>query len=189
VRLNRLLQLLDIDKQDRDVIVDSIEDWIDDNDEHRANGAESDDHYVTLPVPYRARNADMESVTELLQIKGVTPELFHGTPGRPGLADLLTVVGRGDININTASRLVLATLGVSEAYIVEILATRRERPYTSGELGRFSQYGLVSTTQTYRIEAMGLIDGTPRARVTAVVQVEGEANSRSLRILSWSGIR
>ncbi len=94
-RLDRLLQLLDVDKQERDTIVDSIRDWIDENDEHRANGAESDDYYLKLPVPYRARNGPLESVSELLQIKGITPALFHGTPEKPGLADLVTVFGQG----------------------------------------------------------------------------------------------
>jgi general secretion pathway protein K len=187
--LDRLLQLMHIEKEDRDVIVDSIQDWRDDNDEHRLSGAESDDYYLTLPVPYRARNADIESVNELLQIKGITPELFHGTTDRPGLADLVTVVGQGQININTASTLVLSATGLSAAEILEIQATRREVPYTTVP-PRFSTgtRRLIAATRTYRIEAMGIIDGSPRARLTAVVEVGDDAN-QSLRILSWSGIR
>jgi general secretion pathway protein K len=186
--LDRLLQLMDIDKEERDTIVNSIQDWRDDNDEHRLSGAESDDHYLTLPVPYRARNADIESVNELLQIKGITREVFHGTPERPGLADLVTVVGQGEVNINTASKLVLSAIGLSEAEILEIQATRREVPYTTVP-PRFSGRRLIATTRTYRIEATGLIDGTPRARLTAVVEVGDDPGNQSLRVLSWSGIR
>ena len=171
-RLDRLLQLLDIDKQERDVIVDSIQDWRDDNEEHRLSGAESDDHYLTLPVPYRARNANIESINELLQIKGITPALFHGTPERPGLADLVTVVGEGqvNININTASKLVLSATG----------PVRGRDPRDPGHAprgalhhvpGRFSARGLIAATRTYRIEAIGIIDGKPRARLTAIVEV------------------
>jgi general secretion pathway protein K len=195
-RLARLLQLLDVEKQERDTIVDSIQDWIDDNDEHRANGAESDDYYLKLPVPYRARNANLESIDELLQIKGVTPALFRGTPERPGLAEFLTVVGQIQgqgqrllqVNVNTASKLVLSALGVSDAQIIDIEATRRERPLNDADLTRFGNSQLTTTTQTYRIEALGLLEGKPRARLTAVVEI-GVAPTQGVRVLSWSGIR
>jgi len=186
-RLDRLLQLLDVEKEDRDVIVDSVQDWRDDNDEHRANGAESDDYYLKLPVPYRARNGNLESIDELLQIRGVTPALFRGTPERPGLADLLTVVGQGQVNINTANKTVLQALGLSDAEILEIEATRREVPYNQVP-GRFSQRGLTTTTRTYRIEAMGLVEGKPRAHLTAIVEI-AEGSAQGMKILSWSGIR
>jgi general secretion pathway protein K len=185
-RLDRLLQLLDVEKQERDVIVASIQDWIDDNDTHRANGAESDDYYLELPVPYRARNANLDSITELLQIRGITPALFYGTAERPGLVDLLTVYGQ-QVNINTASKPVLLTLGLSDAEILEIEATRREVPYTT--VGRFTGRGLTATTRTYRIEALGILDGKPRARLTTVVEVSDDPTTAAMRILSWSGIR
>jgi general secretion pathway protein K len=190
-RLDRLLQLLGLEKQERDVIVDSVQDWRDDNEEHRVNGAESEDHYLKLPVPYRARNADIESIDELLQIKGITPALLHGTAERPGLADVVTVVGGttgpGSVNINTASKLVLTALGLSEAEIIEIQATRREVPYTN--LGRFGgRTDLTTTSRLFRIEAVGIIDGKPRARLTAIVDA-GDAGTQGMRMLSWSGIR
>jgi len=83
-RLDRLLQFLGLDKSARDVIVDSIQDWRDPNEEHRLNGAESDDHYLKLPEPYRARNGNIESLVELLQIRGVTRALYHGRAGAGG---------------------------------------------------------------------------------------------------------
>jgi general secretion pathway protein K len=188
-RLDRLLQLMDVDKQERDTIVASIQDWRDANDEHRANGAESDDYYLKLPVPYRARNANLDSINELLQIKGITPALFHGTPEKPGLADLVTVVGQ-NININTASKLVLSTLGLSDAEILEIQATRREAPYINvGRFGGARVQGLVANTKTYRIEAMGILDGKPRARLTAIVETMDDLNLPAVRVLSWSGVR
>jgi general secretion pathway protein K len=186
--LDRLLQLLDVEKRERDIIVNSLQDWIDENDAHRANGAETEDHYSQLPFPYRARNSKLESIAELLQIRGVSPELYRGTAGRPGLADLLTVFGEGQININTAGKPVLQTLGLSDAEILEIRATRQEVPYTN--LGRFGgRGGLVTVTRMYRIEAVGLVAGQPRARLTAVVQVADDPANPTLRILSWSGVR
>jgi general secretion pathway protein K len=66
--------------------VDSILDWRDEDSLHRANGAE-DDYYRSLPEPYEAKDDDFESVEELLLVKGVTPEMFHG-----GLKDIVTVM-------------------------------------------------------------------------------------------------
>src|SRR5947199_10621839 len=123
-RIDRLLQTLGLDKDVRDTIVDSIEDWRDPNEAHRLNGAESDDYYLKLPVPYRAHNANLESVAELLQIKGVTPAIYNGTKDRPGLVGLVTVRGSGPVNMNTAGPEALAALGLSTAEITEIVQSR-----------------------------------------------------------------
>ena len=53
------------------------------NELHRLHGAESD-FYLALPVPYRARNANLQDAAELLQIRGVTPELYAGHGRPPG---------------------------------------------------------------------------------------------------------
>jgi len=187
-RLDRLLQCFGVDKIARDQIVDSILDWIDPNDEHRLNGAESDDYYLKLPTPYRAHNAMLESVTELLQVKGVTGTLFSGLDGKPGLADVLTVKSPGPVNVNTAGPLVFCGMNVSEAEISEITQGRREGPYTAVP-GRLAGRGFAAVTRTFRIEAEGLIDGRPRASVTAIVQRRGTAPAVRLVMLEWSGVR
>ena len=50
-------------KDDRvvSVIVDSIQDWRDPDKLHRLNGAE-DDYYLALPIPYRAKNGNFETI-------------------------------------------------------------------------------------------------------------------------------
>lgn len=58
-------------------VVNAILDWIDSDEEARVGGAESI-YYEGLAVPYSCRNAPLESIEELLQIQGVTPELFYG---------------------------------------------------------------------------------------------------------------
>jgi general secretion pathway protein K len=186
-RLDRLLQCLGVDKIARDEIVDSIQDWIDPNDEHRLNGAESD-YYLKLTTPYRARNGPFESVHELLQVKGVTPAIFDGVGGKPGLADAVTSRGPGAVNINTATPLVFCGMGVADAQISEFIQHRRETPYTvaPGNLPAGTSFGV--TTQTFRIEAEGFIGGRPRARVTAIVQKPANPGS-PVTILEWSGIR
>ena len=101
------------DAQTRDVVVDSLEDWKDSDELRHANGAESDDHYLHLPVPYRARNSRLQDVAELRQIRGITPALYEGRGAQPGLAALTTVHGRTAVNINTAPAPVLAALATS----------------------------------------------------------------------------
>jgi general secretion pathway protein K len=93
-RVDRLLLVLGLTKAERDVIVDSLQDWMDPNEEHRANGAESEDYYLKLPIPHQSRNGPLESVAELLQIRGVTPRIFNGDGDTPALADLVTVKTR-----------------------------------------------------------------------------------------------
>lgn len=68
-------------------IVNSILDWIDSDEVALVGGAESA-YYEGLAVPYSARNAPMKSVDELLQIQGVTPQLFYGEDAnRNGMLD------------------------------------------------------------------------------------------------------
>src|SRR5258708_17761661 len=110
-------------------IGDSLQDWRDANEEHRLNGAESD-YYRALPVPYRSHNANLDSVAELLQVRGVTPEIYRGTAGAPGLVDLLAVPATGQVNINTASPAVLKALGPPAAPAGGVLQAPHLTPYT-----------------------------------------------------------
>lgn len=185
-RIDRLLRELGLEKEVRDVIGDSLQDWRDPNEEHRLNGAESD-YYLRLPVPYRAHDANLDSVAELLQIRGVTPEIYHGTPERPGLADFVSVRSAGQININTAPAVVLRATGLAEAQVDEILQARRAAPYAAVP-GPFGGRGLGVTSQTFRVEAEGIVDGRVAARLTAVIQKRVGAPT-AVTILEWSGLR
>jgi len=118
--------------------VDAILDWLDygDNDEERPEGAE-DDYYQSLEIPYPCKNGPMDSIEELLLIKGITPELYYGDPNqeqtgtdRPEhvqemeaaegeeaykilpLSEYLTVHGdwEGKVNVNTAEYDVLLSV-------------------------------------------------------------------------------
>lgn len=84
--LHTLMDAFDIDDDQKNIIVDSILDWRDENDLHRANGAEKD-YYRSLPDPYDCRNGDFQSKSELLLVRGVTRQLYYG-----GLEDLVTVL-------------------------------------------------------------------------------------------------
>jgi len=88
--LRRIFTNLGIEEPRRGILVDSILDWIDEDDLHRLNGAESD-YYLSLSPPYTAKNGPFDTVEELLWVRGVTPELFYGLEGEVGLKDIFTV--------------------------------------------------------------------------------------------------
>ena len=92
-------------------VADAIVDWVDADDDARASGAESA-YYLSLPTPYKAKNGPLNSLDELLLVKGVTPYSLYGgdtnrngvqDDGEPdatrGLADYLTVYGR-ELNVD-----------------------------------------------------------------------------------------
>jgi DNA uptake protein ComE-like DNA-binding protein len=94
-------------------IADAIVDWVDNDDTPRANGAESS-YYSSLASPYQAKNGPLNSLDELLLVRGVTPYLLYGgdtnrngvqdageVDATRGLADFLTVYGR-EINVSSA---------------------------------------------------------------------------------------
>ena len=104
-------------------IVNSLKDWLDSGDDDAVTGltgAESD-YYQDLQPPYGARNGPLPHLAEMLQVKGVTPELFFDSEELPGIATFLSVsvmtqgggsgaTFDGQININTAQLPVLAAL-------------------------------------------------------------------------------
>ena len=55
----------------------SIIDWRDENSEITPGGAE-DEYYLLLPEPYNCKNAPLETVDEILLIKGASEELLYG---------------------------------------------------------------------------------------------------------------
>ena len=68
-------------------IVDAILDWIDTDDDPRQYGAESE-VYQAMSPPYKAKNGPIETIDELLKIKGITPSLLYGEDAnRNGLLD------------------------------------------------------------------------------------------------------
>jgi general secretion pathway protein K len=182
-QLGRLLKALGVERSERGIITDSLQDWRDADDLHRLHGAESD-FYLALPVPYRARNGSLQHEAELLQIRGVTPELYAGNGERPGLGELVTAAAVSTVNLNTASPLVLEALGLSDAEIADAVQTRVRSPYPSVP-GRFAGRGLAVGSSIFRIEAEGRVAGVVRSRVVAIVQRGRKNAPLEATILSW----
>jgi general secretion pathway protein K len=181
-RLTRLLDGLGVEAGQRAVIVDSLQDWRDADELHRLHGAESD-FYLALPLPYRARNAPLQDAAELLQVRGVTPELYRGARDRPGLGDLVTAAPVSAVNLNTAAPLVLRALDLSEAEIADVLQTRVRAPYGAVP-GRFAGRGLAVGSAVFRIEAEGHA-ADARSRVVAVVRRGRPTAPLEPTIVAW----
>lgn len=68
-------------------IADAILDWLDDDDSPREFGAEAE-YYSALAPPYGPKNGPLETVEELLLVRGVTPQLLFGSDvNRNGMID------------------------------------------------------------------------------------------------------
>jgi len=132
-----------IPEEEWPALFDAFMDWTDPDDIPRPDGAESDDTYLRLNPPYRAKNAPLDTVDELLLIKGFTNTYVYGgllppkdpesgEPGTyiPGIADLLTTYGSRQVNINAASlRVIMAlSLDIDEPLAREIILEREGDP-------------------------------------------------------------
>ncbi len=120
-------------------LIDAFNDWVDPGDEHRLNGAESDDPFYK-ERGYECKNAPLDTVDELLLIKGFTEDVVFGAPAKRkdekpllGIAQWLTTYGDGKVNVNTASREVLMTVPDMDANIVDEIMERR--PGLDGAMG------------------------------------------------------
>jgi len=179
-------------------LYDCLQDWIDEGDEHRLNGAETDDSYYK-ERDYEVKNAPLDTVDELLMIKGFDQSLLYGGPSPEsdanqymGIAGWLTTWGDGKVNINTASREVLLTLpNIEESVIDAILEYRtgidaipntrddgfRDLEEVYSKTGLSSELGaLITTTERkfLRVVSIGEIGGV-RNGIWAVLQA-GEGN-------------
>ncbi len=134
----RLLQTLRLDP----ALVNSLIDWIDPNDQALAGGAEDVD-YLSLNPPYRAANRPLASVDELRLIRGFDAKTVAA------LAPYVTVLPPAavfEINVNTASPVMLAALtGMDLSDAERIAAKRLLKPF--GSVNEFTD-NLVRGTPT-----------------------------------------
>lgn len=181
-----------IEQRKAEELLDAIKDWIDPDDEVTGAGAEGA-FYAGLPRPYKAKNAPIDCIEELLMVKGVSRELFYGTGDSPGLVHCLSAYGDAMININTAPRAVLRALSaeMTDDDVIQLEKYRRE---TQNNLADASWYqkiprvtplvipaGLIKVkSEIFRITAVGVQERMSE-RVTGVIKrVQGKA-----RLVSW----
>ncbi len=121
-------------------IINSIKDWIDPDDEPTGFGAE-EDYYLGLAKPYHCKNAPLTTTSELLLIKGITPQLFLGDEDHIGLQQIATVYGSGKINLNVAPAYLIKILSPEiDEDMAEDLIKYRDDPSHEDELSNPSWY-------------------------------------------------
>lgn len=149
-QLMRLLQALGADPQRAAAVTEAVLAW-------RKPGMVSMTNPMNLATPtFDTPHASFQGIEEMLNVQGITPELFYGTyvpapegspagtprlQARPGLVDCLSVFGTPEsisatpaLDINTAEPAVLAAVGVPEVAIEQIVAHRRIAPYTKSNM-------------------------------------------------------
>ncbi len=120
---------------------------------------------LTLAVPmnpaaptFETPHASFQGIEEMLNVQGVTPEIFYGTyvpapegapegtprlEARPGLVDCLSVFGAKDtVDVNTVQPAVLAALGVPPDVIASIVQRRRLQPFSPKEGNSLGSQGM-----------------------------------------------
>ena len=191
--LTRFLSLEEfgLDSEDVSNLVDAIKDWVDPDDEVTKFGAENG-YYQSLENPYACKNASLDSVEELLLVKGVNAELFYGTKEKPGISGYLTVYGDGKININTADTLVLRALSdqIDQDMVEGMLAYREDEKndlintswYKNVPgMSHVSMDGLEATSSAYfEIESEGLKETMKKRVIATVMRKTGD-----FKVLSW----
>ena len=194
VILKYLLMNLGVQGEKLDIIVDSIMDWKDTDDLHRLHGAESD-YYMSLPNPYKAKNANFDTLEELLLIKGMTPEILYGDGGDKGAIAFLTVTSkRNTFNVNTAPKEVLMALPDITSEIADGIISYRENKRITNfqEVGippQSMQYLTIIEGNTYAIEAVGYkTDERKGHAIKAVVAIEGNNKYKYLYYKSPANI-
>ena len=129
-------------------LIDCWNDWVDADSIPLTDGAE-DDYYKSLEPPYKARNKKIDTVDELLLVKGFVPAILHGGLLNPeeknkdlqvsvkGIKELFTTYGDGKINVNAAPMEVLMTIpGLDEITAGAIIEEREGRNVGAATLGR-----------------------------------------------------
>jgi len=167
--------------EERDIIVDSILDWIDQDSNHRINGAE-EEYYKNKGLPYTAKNGRIETLTELLKVRGMTEEIFFGSQGNEngekkytGLEKILTVYDASPVNPNTASPEVLAVL-FEETQVQAILKARKEKGYYNN-----------TTSTHFRINSTGSFsDGGTRHTISVILEKPKAGKSSGLLTHYWN---
>jgi general secretion pathway protein K len=179
-------------------IVDSILDWRDCDKEVRTNGAE-DDYYLGLSRAHRAKNGFFDSPEELLQVRGVTPDVFFGHDDVPGLIDVFTPYPRGKELVINAGQITPETVralvpGMTFDDAESFIEGRGEDPegiraflaqQLDGVVVGLGARVQIVEPEVVRVEARADTHASRnQAAVVAVVQLAG-SDLDGPRVLSW----
>ena len=185
--VRRLLVALRLDAGEADRLAQRILDWRDHDTFRRGRGAERAD-YLRAGARTLPSDADFTRVDELRDVEGMTQELFER------IAPHVTVLGTGQINLNSAPLVVLSSLPGLGAEAIALIVRAQESTRsirsleeltnrlspgareaiaeTGGELAQRVTF----ETREVVVESEGWLDGSPvRARGEALYAKGGDA--------------
>lgn len=147
--LELAFQVLGASAGEASLVAAAIMDWRDRDDMEHAKGGAEQGYYASLNPPYAPKNGPIDDISELLRVRGITPQIYWGskmaglpeTQSRPtpgdilssvskdasgaGASDVFTALSSSRINVNTASLAVLRILlGGDESLASQILQRR-----------------------------------------------------------------
>ncbi len=125
VLTNLLMNVLSLKEEDADKLAQALLDWRQYG-EGEVTGFYSDEYYTNLQYPYPKKSADYETLDEMLLVQGMTKQIYDK------LINFVTIYGDGTVNINTASKEVLAAIGLPDELAEKILTVRRGRDNIDG---------------------------------------------------------
>jgi general secretion pathway protein K len=206
--LKMMMDAFDMEDEEKSIIVDSILDWRDKDDLHRAHGAEND-YYNALPEPYDCKNDAFDSVEELLLVRGITQELYDGglkqmvSVVRPPKNNEKTIAGfkqfRVDfnkVNLNAAPREILQALpSMTEGLAMEMMAYRDTADFrvmsevcsiVGGDVcNAIGPYATLELGPYYRVKAEGVLASDRiRRGVEVVVEIDRRLK-KGYRVIEW----
>jgi len=179
--LSRLFEWKEVDMG----ILNSIIDWVDPDDDSLSDGAE-DSHYGSLDPPYKCKNGPLDTLSELLMIKGVTDEVYEK------ISKHLTIYSDGKININTASKDVLVCLDdeIDDGIAEGIIEYREEKPFDTKEelkdvLNDEELYKRIKDMITVQSKAFNVVSIGRVERVEKVVRVVVDREGDTISYRYW----
>jgi len=202
--LERLLVVLGVDQQSAPTLSMAIVDWRSPDSLARWTKAQASG--TPMELNHRAgTESGYRSVEELLQLPGITPELFYGHYVRqddgkfvrhPGLIDCVTIdSGSSQININYAPYPVLLVAVGPDAQLADyIVAAREKKPivsvseFTSANPTSGAAGFLDLTTQgsgRFTLLATGSGRQGIVSRIQAVVDTKPASHNAPFEILRW----
>lgn len=172
--LQGLLRALNVVPDKAARLAGAIVDWRDVDSLLQVSGGAETADYQTAGLPYGAKNAPFDSISELQRVLGMEPALYAQ------LAPLVTVYGSGRPSPRFAAVPVLTAMGMDAALIV----AQRERGDGSPGMGETSPMG--GDTGTYSVESKVQLVAERQAVTRAVVRLNpGAMAGAPYTVLQW----
>ena len=172
--LQGLLRALGVAPDKAARLAGAIVDWRDVDSLLQVSGGAETADYQAAGLPYGARNAPFDSISELQRVLGMEPELYAQ------LAPLVTVYGSGQPSPRFAPAPVLTAMGMDAALIM----AQRERADGGAGMGETSPMG--GDSGTYSVESKVQLVAERQAVTRAVVRLNpGAMAGAPYTVLQW----